>query len=62
MTAIEEKLLAESYRSRAQQLRALAEMDDQIETREALLTVAMVYDRTAERLNPTQRILSKVQS
>jgi hypothetical protein len=52
----EEKLLVESYRIRAQQLRALAEMDDQFQTREMLLKVAVDYDRMAERLDAEQRM------
>jgi hypothetical protein len=55
-TASEEKLLAESYRIRAQQLRALAEMDDQLQTREMLLKVAVDYDRVADRLDAEQRV------
>jgi hypothetical protein len=55
-TASEEKLFAESYRTRAQQLRALAEMDDQLQTREMLLKVAREYDRMAERLAAEQRV------
>ena len=50
-TVDEQALLAESYRTRAQQLRAMAEMDDQNETREGLLKIAMEYDRQAVRLS-----------
>ena len=50
-TVDDHALLADSYRSRAQQLRAMAEMDAQIETREMLLKIAMEYDRQAVRVS-----------
>ena len=36
---------AQHYRAQAENLRALAGMDENVETREALLTVARTYDR-----------------
>ncbi len=40
---------AKHYRDQAENLRSLAALDDNVETRESLLAVARTYDRLSEK-------------
>ena len=42
-----EREIAETYRLRAQELRALADLDQKVKTRDTLMGVAKAYDRMA---------------
>ena len=51
----EEQQLATAYRSKAKDLRTIAEWDDSAKTRDVLLWVANDYERVAIRLEAMER-------
>ena len=50
-----ERDIAESYRTRAEEIRVIAELDRHSETREMLIRVAEDYDRMAKTLDEIAR-------
>jgi hypothetical protein len=58
----EERAIAESYRVRAEEIRAIAEMDRHMETRDILLRVAVDYEKmavTMDHIADTNEVLRR---
>ena len=56
----EEQRLAASYRSKAKELRTMAETDDSPKTRDTLMWVAKDYERVASNLEAIERAKTKI--